>query len=178
MRDSSRSRGMDLVAIARVARPRGIKGEVAAAVLTDFPERFDGLIDVTALRPDGYKRELKIENHWFQSGRMVLKFEGIDSIEAAEELRDADICIAEMDAVELQSGEFYDWQLEGCKVETTGGTKIGIVRGLMRTTGTENLIIDGDNKEYLIPFAEAICVEVDIESKLIRIDPPEGLLEF
>ena len=48
----------------------------------------------------------------------------------------------------------------------------------MRTGGTELLIVEGETKEYLIPFAEAICVEVDIENELIRIDPPEGLLEF
>jgi ribosomal 30S subunit maturation factor RimM len=48
----------------------------------------------------------------------------------------------------------------------------------MRTGGTELLEIAGETKEYLIPFAEAICMDVDIENKLIRIDPPEGLLEF
>ncbi len=48
----------------------------------------------------------------------------------------------------------------------------------MRTGGTEMLVVDGRSKEYLIPFANAICVEVDIENKLIRVDPPEGLLEF
>ena len=56
--------------------------------------------------------------------------------------------------------------------------QIGTVRELMRTGGTEILVVDGAEKDYLIPFAEAICVEVDIEEKLIRIDPPEGLLEF
>jgi len=55
---------------------------------------------------------------------------------------------------------------------------IGEVRELMRTGGTELLVVAGETKEYLIPFANAICVEVDIENKLIRVDPPEGLLEF
>jgi ribosomal 30S subunit maturation factor RimM len=48
----------------------------------------------------------------------------------------------------------------------------------MRTGGTENLVVQGESKEYLIPFAETICVEVDVENKLIKIDAPEGLLEF
>ena len=167
----------DLVEVARIAKPRGLKGELVADILTDFPERFEGLVDITAVMPDGTKRELKIEKHWFQSGRVVLKFEGFDSIETAEALRNAEICIAESDAVELDEGEYFDWELAGCEVKSLDGTSIGKVRELMRTGAGEILVVDGE-KEYLIPFAESICTEVDIEKRLIVIDPPEGLLEF
>ena len=169
---------MNLVAVARIARPRGLKGEVVAEMLTDFPERFEGLQDVTVVKPDDERLDLKIEKHWFQSGRLVLKFAGYDRIEDAETLRDAEICVAEADAVALDEGEFFDWQLAGCKVETIAGGAIGVVRELMRTGGTELLVVDGEAKEYLIPFAESICVEVDIENKLVKIDPPDGLLDF
>ena len=171
----------DLVAIARIVKPRGLKGEVVAEILTDFPERFEGLDKVVAVMPDATsetgRRELKIEDHWFQKDRIVLKFVDHDSIEVAETLRGAEICVAEDHAVELQTDEYYDWQLAGCKVETIDGSTIGTVRDLMRTGGTEVLVVDGD-KDYLIPFATTICVEVDVENKLIRIDPPDGLLEF
>jgi len=167
----------DLVAVARVIKPRGIKGEVACEMLTDFPERFEGLENVTAVLPDGSKRELKIEGHWLQQGRLVLKFVGVDSINDAETLRRADICVDETATVELETDEFFDWQLEGCQVETTDGQAIGKITDLMRTGGTELLVIKGE-KEYLVPFAEAICVEVDIAKKRIVIDPPEGLLDF
>lgn len=166
----------ELVAIARIARPRGIRGEVVAEILTDCPERFEGLETVTAVIGEG-RRELKIENAWFQNERIVLKFEGIDSIEAAEELRDAEICVPDSDAVELEEGEFFDWQLEGCEVLTVGGERLGTVKELMRTGGTEILVITGD-REYLVPFAESICTEVDVVNKRIVVDPPEGLLEF
>jgi ribosomal 30S subunit maturation factor RimM len=49
----------------------------------------------------------------------------------------------------------------------------------MRTGGVEMLVVDnGQGRDYLIPMAEDICVEIDIEEKLIRVDVPEGLLEF
>ncbi|MBX3289248.1 MAG: ribosome maturation factor RimM [Acidobacteria bacterium] len=168
----------DLVAIAKIARPRGIRGEVIADLLTDFPERFEGLKAVTAVLPDGERRELEIDGLRFQNGRILLKLAGIDSVEAAESLRDAEICIDESDAVELEDGEFYDWQLEGCVVETAEGKSLGKVREVMRTGGTDILVVTGGEKEYLIPFAEAICTTVDIDDKLIVVDPPEGLLEF
>ena len=168
----------ELVAIAKIAKPRGLRGEVVADILTDFPERFDGLKDVIAVSANGTRTDLKIEDAWFQKGRVVLRFAGITAVEDAQALRDLEICIPESAVAELDEGEFFDWQLEGCEVETIEGEKIGTVREVMRTGGTELLVVENGAKEYLIPFAEAICTEVDIESKRIRIDPPEGLLEF
>lgn len=168
----------ELVAIAKIVKTRGLRGEVVADVLTDFPERFDDLEDVIGLAPNGERRELKIENFWFQKNRVILKFAGFDSVNDAESLRETEICVDESDAVELKDDEFFDWQLAGCRLETQEGETVGEVREVMRTGGTEILVVAGSGKEYLIPFAESICTEVDIEKKLIRIDPPEGLLEF
>ncbi|MFL6466318.1 MAG: ribosome maturation factor RimM [Pyrinomonadaceae bacterium] len=168
----------ELVAIAKVAKPRGLKGELVADLLTDFPERFDGLEDVVGVLANGEHRELKIEDAWFQNERVVLKFETVDSIEAADEFRNAEICVSESEAVKLESDEYYDWQLEGCEVLTTNSFLIGKVREVMRTGGTDNLVVEKDGSDVLIPFAEAICIEVDIDKKRIVIEPPEGLLEF
>lgn len=168
----------ELVAIAKIVKPRGLRGEVLADLLTDFPERFEGLEKVVAVSADGTRADLKIEDFWFQKDRIVLRFDEFDSVEKAQALRDVEICIPETDAAELDEGEFFDWQLEGCAVETLEGETIGTVRELMRTGGTEILVVENEGREYLIPFAESICTEVDIEGKKIRVDPPEGLLEF
>ena len=168
----------DLVAIANIVRTRGLKGEVVADVLTDFTDRFESLDVVTAVRESGERFELTIERFWFQNRRVILKFAGFDTVESGETLRNVEICVPETEAVDLDEDEFFDWQLAGCKVETTDGTAIGEVTELMRTGGTELLVVKGEIKEYLIPFATAICVEVDIENKLIKVDPPDGLLEF
>lgn len=168
----------ELVAIARIVKTRGLMGEVVAEILTDFPERFEGLSDVTAVMPDAKQLDLKIERHWFQSGRMVLKFAGYDSIESGETLRDAEVCVPQSDVVELDEGEYFDWELVGCQVETMDRADVGVVREIMRNGGTEILVVQGNEKKYLIPFAAMICPEVDVEKKLIRIDPPEGLLDF
>ena len=168
----------ELVAIAKIVRPRGLRGELVADVLTDFPDRFADLEKATAVLPDTTRRDLIIEGSWFQKDRVILKVAGVDSIETAEELRDAEICIPEADAAELDDDEFFDWQLEGCIVVTIDGEKIGVVREVMRTGGTENLVVESDERDHLIPFAGSICTEVDLENKVITVDLPEGLLEF
>src|SRR3954451_12720961 len=166
----------DLVAVAKVARPKGLKGEVFANILTDFPERFEDLEDVTVVLPDGKRLSLKIEDLGFQNGRLVLKFAGRDTVESVEPLRNAEICVFESQAVALDDDEFFDWQLIGCSVETIEGKTIGTVREVQRTGGTENLLVEAEGKDHLIPFAESICVHIDIENKVIKVDPPEGLL--
>lgn len=168
----------DLVVIAKIARSRGLRGELVADLLTDFPERFDSIDKVIVRNAKGETKTLELEKFWFQKNRVILKFKGFDSIEQSDILRDYEICVRDSEAVELSDDEYFDWELENCSVETISGEKLGIVKEVMRTGGTENLLVQGELKDYLIPFALTICVEVDIENKRILVDPPDGLLEF
>jgi len=169
----------DLIVVARVARTRGLRGEVVADLLTDFPERFDALDEVMGIAPDGSRRSLQIEEHWFHGNRIVFKFAGYDSIDAAKELAGYELAVNAAERVQLDQDLFYEWELVGCRVENIEGREIGTVKGVMHTGGVEILVVDGEgDREFLIPMARDICVEIDIERKLIRIDPPEGLLEL
>ena len=172
--------GGELVAVARAVKTRGLRGEVVAELLTDFPERFEGLDNLIAVAPDGSRATVELEEHWFHGERIVLKFAGYDSVEAASELVGREFAVPEAERMELEEDEFYEWELAGCRVETVEGERLGTVRAVMRTGGVEMLVVgrEGGAGEYLIPMAEDICVEIDIESKLVRVDPPEGLLEF
>ncbi|HEX7997776.1 MAG TPA: ribosome maturation factor RimM [Pyrinomonadaceae bacterium] len=178
---SAAADGEELVAVARGVRTRGLRGELVAELLTDFPERFEGLERLIAISASGSRTQLALEDHWFQSGRIILKFAGYDSIEEASALIGCEFAVTEAERVELPEDEFYDWELEGCRVETIEGEEIGRVRGVLRTGGgVEVLAVDNaqTGREHLIPLAEEICVEINIEQKLIRVDAPEGLLEF
>ena len=169
----------ELVIVARVAKPRGVRGEVAADLLTDFPERFDGLEELIAVFPGGRRARLALEGRWLHGGRVVLKFRGYDSPEESAALAGCELAVPESEAVELGDGEFYDWQLEGCRAETVGGRDLGTVREVLHTGGEAPVLVirDETERENLVPLAESICVEIDIGAKLIRVDPPEGLLE-
>ena len=171
---------LELVLVARVARPRGLKGEVACDLLTDFPERFDRVEGLIAVFPGGRRERLALEGHWLHAGRVVLKFEGYDTPEAAAALAGCELAVPESEAVELGEGEFYDWQLEGCRVETTEGREVGAVREVLHTGGEAPVLVvlNEEGRENLVPLAESICVRIDVAEKLIRVDAPEGLLEF
>ncbi len=177
--DGSKRHDKDLVAVARVVKTRGVRGEVAAELLTDFPERFAGLEELIAVTPGGERRTLAVEGSWLHGGRVVLKFEGYDTPEDARELVGYELTVPESEAVALEEGEVFDWQLAGCRVETIGGDALGTVAEVLHYGAAPVLVVRGDaGREHLIPLAESICVEIDVAGKLIRVDPPEGLLEL
>jgi 16S rRNA processing protein RimM len=171
---------LELVTVARVAKARGVKGEVAADLLTDFPERFGRLGELIAVFPGGRRARLALEGHRLHGDRVLLKLGGYDSPEDAAQLAGCVLAVPEGEAVELEEGEFYDWQLEGCRAETVEGRRLGTVREVLHTGGEAPVLVirDEDEREHLVPLAESICVEIDTGAKLIRVDAPEGLLEI
>jgi len=179
--DSAEDKGAqpEDVVIARIVKARGIRGEVACDLMTDFPERFDGLERITLWMPDDTRRALEIDDHWFHQARLILKFAGYDTITAAETLVGGRLVISEADAIELEADEFYEYQILGAEVITINGQSVGIVKRLLRTGGADVLVIESaDGREHLIPFADEICTTVDVEAKRITVNPPEGLLDL
>ncbi|MFY9619384.1 MAG: ribosome maturation factor RimM [Pyrinomonadaceae bacterium] len=169
----------DPIVVARIVKTRGLRGEVVADLLTDFPDRFENLKSLIGLSPDESRRSLEIEEQWFHGNRLVLKFAGFDTIDAAKELVNYILAVPAEDRIELPEDSFYEWELIGCRVETVGGEHIGEIAGVMHTGGVEILkVVDQTGRDRLIPMASDIVVEIDKEKKLVRVDPPEGLLEL
>lgn len=170
--------GEDVV-IARILKARGIRGEVACVLETDFPERFSSLEEVTVLMPDGARLRLRLEDHWFQNQRLILKFEGYDTMTAAQGLAGGRLVIADTDVEPLAEGQYLEREVVGSEVVTGDGRRVGLVTRVMRTGGTDLLVLEGvDGREQLIPFADEICTDVDLAAKRITIEPPEGLLDL
>ena len=168
----------ELVIIARAVRPRGLKGEIVAELLTDFPDRFQDVEELVLVSPNGERRAGRLEDFWFQNDRVVVKLAGYDDVETAKELVGFELAVPESERVPLPEDHYYDWELEGCTVKV-GDESIGKVVSVLRTGGAEILVIvDENGKERLIPFADSIVVEIDTDGKTIVVDPPEGLLDL
>ena len=170
----------DLVVVARAVRTRGLKGEIVAELLTDFPERFENVKKLIAISPAGDHRSVELEDYWFQKDRVILKFDGIDTIESAQALIDHNLAVPEAERVSLPENHYYDWELEGCNVRTTTEEPLGKVKGVMRTGGVELLVVatEDNKRDYLLPLAESIVLEINPKEKYIVVDPPEGLLDL
>lgn len=165
------------IPVGRLRRTRGNRGELLGEIYSSKPGRAEQLREV-ALEREGRRREATIERVWRHDGVPVFKFAGIDSISDAEPWEGADLLVAHEGLVRLEEGEFSHADLTGCRVEWQGKL-LGVVRGVEEYGGPAVLNVKReDGGELLIPFARAICTEIDIAGKLIRVDPPEGLLEL
>src|SRR5829696_5422259 len=119
----------ELVVIARAVRVRGLKGEIVAELLTDFPERFEELEELVLITPSGGRKAGHLESYWFQNDRVILKLAGYDDVEAAKTLIGFEFAVPESERVPLPSDHYYDWELEGCDVKA-GETSIGKVQSV------------------------------------------------
>jgi 16S rRNA processing protein RimM len=167
------------VAVGKLYRARGIRGELLAEIYSLRPGRADELKNVTLDR-DGRRREAAVERVWVHDGRTVFKFAGIDSIDQAEEWAGADILVPEAERVRAEDGEFFHADLIGCVVVGRDSSEpIGVVAAVEEFGGPPLLKVQApDGREILIPFALSICREIDVAAKTIRVELPEGLLEL
>ncbi len=158
-------------AIAALVKPRGNKGELSAVSLSSKPERFASLTRVF-LFGDG--AEYRIERIWDHDGTLIFKFAGIDSINDAEKLRGAEVRVPFEERAPLEEGEYYQSDLLGCEVrDLATGRVIGKVTGWEEYGGPS--LLEVDDGRILIPFVKAICPEVDLSARVIRVTLPEGL---
>ena len=176
----------EYVAIARVAKTQGRHGEVAAALLTDFPELFATRKKLFALSSGNAKqsvaanpvrRELELEEHWFHKDMVVLKFAGVDSINDAETLIGNEIQVPRSERAELGKDEFYVSDLIGCTV-TDSGREIGRIKDVQFGSGEAPLLVIAGEKEYLVPFADAYIEKISMDQKRLEMKLPEGMLEL
>ncbi len=169
------------LAVACVVRPQGRRGEVLAAMLSDFPWRFENLRRVFLDQPAQPPQAVTVEHAWLHKGKVVLKFSGVDSIADAESLRGRYVLIPQEEKIALPNGQFYLWELEGCRVVVLdeGREKtLGTVTDVERTGGVDLLHVSDASREVLIPLAQSICKQIDPKGKLIVVDPPADLLDL
>jgi len=193
------------VLVARILRARGNKGEVAAEILTDFPERLTRLREVFVghAADDGKNdpRRVALKTCWLSQnhrGQAVFHFEGVNSISEAEKFRGLEVLIPFAQRVTLPAGQYFVSDLIGCSVfENSTSPSImssspcslgeapfllGTVRDVQfpgeEISGTPLLEVETSGGELLIPLAVDICTKIDIEARRIDVVLPEGLRDL
>lgn len=183
MTDAGRSLPEHLV-VGHIAKPHGTKGELFVWPLTDTPDEVfvEGmvlLLGSDAGELDAEAEELVVEeSRPFKRGELV-KFAGVADRTAAEELAGRYLLAERAVLPEPEEGEVYYHQLLGLAVETVSGEQVGRVREVFETEPHHLLEVKStDGKLHLIPFAERIVKQIDLEGGRLVIEPPPGLLEL
>ncbi len=163
-----------------MVKTQGRRGEVAAEILSDVPDRFAAGMKLLALPRDSEadRRELELEDLWPHKGLLVLKFAGVDSISAAETLLGCELQVPRSQRSELQAGSIYVSDLVGCAV-FDHDREIGRIEDVQFGAGEAPLLMvrDAGGRLVEVPFAEAYLDRIDLRLKQVRMKLPEGLLE-
>ena len=179
------------IVIGKITTSQGNKGEVRVSPWTDFPERFTALkeviLDYSSRQQKNYgqenteistKEKKEIESVRFHKNFVVIKFAGIDDIEAALSLKDCLVKISEEELVPLAEDNYYIYQLRGAVVKTTSGKLLGELKDVLKTGGTDIFLVRGEEKEYMLPASKEIITEIDIGEMQIIVEPVPGLLDL
>jgi 16S rRNA processing protein RimM len=191
------------VLVARILRARGNKGEVAAEILTDFPERLTRLREVFVGHADGKNepRRISLKSCWLSQnhrGQAVFHFEGVESISEAEKFRGLEVLLPFEQRVTLPAGQYFVSDLIGCSVFENPAfvpivssspcslaeapSLLGTVRDVQfpgeDISGTPLLEVQTSRGEILIPLAVDICTRIDTAARRIDVALPEGLRDL
>lgn len=170
------------LAVGRVVKPHGVRGELVVDVLTDSPDlRFaaGSVLDLQWRTGTSGARRITIAAARPHAGRLLVRAEEVDGRDAAEQVRGALLTVSR-DVLEPTDDpdEFHDLDLEGLRVLATTGEHIGVVREVVHTPAGELLAVDTDERRgVLVPFVGEIVPEIDVAAGHLVVDPPEGLLD-
>jgi 16S rRNA processing protein RimM len=191
------------VLVARILRARGNKGEVAAELLTDFPERLTKLTECFLGHGGGIAEpsRVTVKSCWLSQnhrGQAVFHFAGVHSISEAEKFRGLHVLLPFEQRVTLPSGKYFVSDLIGCSVFETpvrppvvasspcslgeAPSLLGTVRDVQipgeAVAGTPLLEVETSGGEILIPLAVDICTKIDTIARRIDVILPEGLRDL
>jgi 16S rRNA processing protein RimM len=171
----------ELAEVGRVLRPHGVRGELVVEGWSEKEDRFAP--GAGLLRADGSR--LVVAATRSHHGRLLVRFEGIEDRDRADELRGAVLHVERKEVPPAPEGSYYHFDLVGCRVEDRSRGELGVVDGVVEDGGGALLRVvargsgdaRGSGRELLMPFVRAYLVRVDIAARRIEVDLPEGLLE-
>ena len=167
-----------MAVVGRIARTHGLKGQVIVNAETDFLDlRFHPDAELFINRR-GEVQRLTITSVRFQRQRPIVALRDVADVNAAQALVGAELRVPMEWLSPLPDGAFYHHDLVGCRVGTSAGEHVGVVKEVEGAAGGNRLVLETAAGDVLVPLAREICTTIDIPHKRIVIAPPAGLLEL
>lgn len=155
----------EFLRVGQITNTHGVRGEVKVLPLTDDMRRFD---DLEYVYIKG--KPVNIENVKYLKDKVILKLEGIDTMNDAEKLKPTYLEIKREQAVELPEDTYFITDLLGCTVFDTNGFEYGTIKEVINTPNNDVYWVKG-KKEILVPVLKEIVLEINIEDRKVLIKP-------
>lgn len=160
----------NLIAVARITTPHGVRGEVKLQPLTDFPRRFEETEYL--LLADGTR--LVLESARLQRETVLAKFRGMDTPEVWLPFRHQELYVTEDALVPLPPGQFYIHQIIGIEVFDEQNVALGIVDNVLQTGSNDVYVVKtSTNEEILLPAIDTVVKQIDMTRRRMIVTLPE-----
>lgn len=158
----------------KVVATHGIRGEVKIMPYTDYPEL---LCEFDRLFLGKNHEEIIIERSRVFKNMVIAKLKGYDTPEAAERLRNK-ILYMHRDDLELDENTYFIQDLIGIEVANAdSGFVYGKITDVIQTGANDVYVIQGKDREYLVPAIPEVVISTNIDENTMTIRPLEGLFE-
>jgi len=161
------------IAVGRITRAHGVKGEVAVLPLSEVESRFQPRSRVYLGESD--ERPLVVRSSRPDRGRLLVVFEGIDDRTAADRLAGAYVFVPASESPAPPEGAFWAHQLIGCEVVTEEGRSFGPLRDVVHTIANDVWVAGEGDHEVLVPALKDLVVSVDLAARRIVVRDVPGL---
>ena len=161
--------------IGEILKPHGVRGEVRVLPHTDLPERFTWL-EVVYLGEKN-PQPIAIEGVRFHQNLVLLKLAGYNHRDQAQALRKQLLLVPEEEAVPLEEGEYFLYQLEGLAVYSDEGEHLGTLAEVIETKANNVFVVRGSRGEILIPDTEEVVLSIDFEAERVTVHLLPGLIQ-
>lgn len=166
---------LEYLSIGQIVNTHGIKGEIKVFPLTDDASRFDKLKEIYIESKDEMTK-YQIESIKHLKNTVILKLKGIDTMNDSEKLRNLYIKVGRWDAVRLPKDSFFICDIVESDVFDIHGELLGKLADVLQTGANDVYIVKDDKREILIPALKTVVKEINLQSKKIIVDLPEGLI--
>ena len=160
--------------IGQVLKPHGVRGEVRVRPHTDEPERFSWLKIVYVGETD--PQPVAVESFRFHKDLVLLKLAGVDDRDAAQAWRGTWLQVPPEDALPLEEGEYYLYQLMGLQVFSDADELLGELTDIIETGANYVFVVQGERGELLLPDTEEVVQSIDLENGRMVVHILPGLL--
>jgi 16S rRNA processing protein RimM len=166
----------DFTAVGEIIKAHGIRGEVKVIPLTDNPKRFERIRRVFFRRAAEWQ-ELYIQGYRMIKELVLIKFDGINDLTAAEDLGRGLIYIPREERPVPPAGRYYHDQILGLKVLTVTGEFLGAVDQIFQTGANDVYSVKLQARQVLIPALKSVVRRIDLEQGKMLVELPAGLVE-
>ena len=153
----------------------GLRGDLKVRPLSGESTSLDSVKEVT-LRGATMRSLHKVQKAARHKGNLLIRLEGVTSVERAEEFIGCEVLISHDELAVLPEDEFYWFQLEGLRVDDCQHGDLGKIVEIFTTPAHDILVVRGPRGEVLIPVVDAFILKIDEDAKIMHVDLPEGLV--